>query len=126
MIIEYLTRLRMEAVNDSSWILMQPFVVTIDNDLITVPENFTTDLASVPRVPVAYMLVGGRGTYAAVIHDYLYATGQYSRAFADEVFLNALKKDGVGFFLRRMMYVGVRVGGVGRFNKQVTLEQGGV
>lgn len=123
--IEYLAKLRMEAVSDSTWILVQPFVVTIDNDIITVPENFMTDLASVPRVPVAYMLVGGRGTYAAVLHDYNYATGRFPRAKADEIFLECLKKDGVGFFLRRMMYAGVRLGGGFRYNP-IPLEQGGV
>lgn len=39
---------------------------------IYVPTGFTTDLASMPRIPFLYAMLGGLGNYAAVLHDYLY------------------------------------------------------
>ena len=43
-----------------------------DLGLITVPEGYTTNFASVPRIPIIFDLVGGYGHAAAVLHDYLY------------------------------------------------------
>ena len=40
--------------------------------LIVVPEGFITDFASVPRVPIAYLVAGGLGNSAACLHDFLY------------------------------------------------------
>lgn len=40
--------------------------------LIIVPEGFITDFASVPRVPIAYLITGGLGNSAATLHDFLY------------------------------------------------------
>src|SRR6185436_10791157 len=42
-------------------------------DLLTIPVGFETDLASVPRVPIAWLLAGGVANGPAVVHDYLYA-----------------------------------------------------
>jgi hypothetical protein len=62
---------------------------------ITVPEGFVTDKASVPRVPIAYWLVGARGDGPAVIHDWLTQTQQHcgvkvSRLTTDAVYHEAL------------------------------------
>lgn len=40
--------------------------------IIIVPEGFITDLASIPRIPILYALLGGLGNAAAVVHDFLY------------------------------------------------------
>lgn len=39
---------------------------------IVVPEGFITDFASVPRMPIIYLLFGGCGDKEAVLHDWLY------------------------------------------------------
>lgn len=59
-------------------------------DLITVPEGFVTDLASVPRVPIAWLLAGGCANGPAVLHDFLYAHKWPSKALADAVFYEAM------------------------------------
>jgi hypothetical protein len=62
-------------------------------DLLTIPVGLETDLASVPRVPVAWLLAGGRANGPAVVHDYLYAMKWPSKALADSVFLEAMGVD---------------------------------
>lgn len=79
--------------------------------IIVVPEGFMTDLASVPRIPAAYLLFGDRGQKAAVIHDWLYSTRAYERRVCDNIFLEALALSGYNWFTRNMMYLGVRAGG---------------
>lgn len=59
--------------------------------LVVVPRGFVTDFASVPRVPGAYWLVGGRAKWEATIHDYLYRELHLGRKVADEVFLEAMR-----------------------------------
>lgn len=54
------------------WQLLAPLVyVTKNGDVITIPQNFQTDLASVPRVFWAILPPFGRYSKAAVLHDYL-------------------------------------------------------
>ena len=62
---------------------------------VVVPKGFTTDKASVPRLPFVYWTVGARGDGPAVVHDWLYQ-GKYhggvkvTRRTADAVFYEAL------------------------------------
>lgn len=84
---------------------------------IRVPKGFRTDFASVPRLPLAYMLTGGKGSRAAVVHDYLYSGGiKVSRAQADKVLREALQASGYGWFTVALMYAGVRLGGAPHFD----------
>ena len=61
---------------------------------ITVPKGFVTDTASVPRLPFAYWLFGGRGNAPAVTHDWLYRNDLIPRLESDKVFCEALKASG--------------------------------
>lgn len=83
---------------------------------VEAPAGFHTDYASVPRLPFAYLVVGGKGRKAAVIHDFLYSGGMVygmpvRRDEADAVFAEALKATGYGPLVVNLMYAGVRVGG---------------
>ena len=51
------------------------------------------------------------GRKAAVLHDSRYCIKQGSRKDADDLFLEALERCGVGFLRRWAMYAGVRAGG---------------
>lgn len=82
--------------------------------LVLVPAGFVTDFASVPRLPLAYLLFGNVAREAAVVHDYLYHTGACSRALADKVFAEASEACGVAAWRRGPMWLGVRLfGGFG-------------
>jgi hypothetical protein len=84
--------------------------------LIVVPEGFLTDFASVPRLPLAYLTMGGRGKRAAVIHDWMYQCApRWSRDLCDEVFAEALRASGYTAPVVWAMYQGVRVGGQSRY-----------
>ena len=78
---------------------------------IVVPEGFRTDFASVPRVPLLYLLFGNTAHEAAVIHDYLYRYAIVPRRTADRVFREAMNASGVWAWRRYPMYMGVRMFG---------------
>lgn len=90
---------------------------------INVPGGFHTDLASVPRLPVVYLMVGGRGDEAAVIHDFLYTEQPCTRKQADEVFYEALLTMGVPRWQAWMMWCGVRAGGGSHWKARPTKDQ---
>lgn len=113
--VTFLTIPRLDVDGKDAWVLVDPFDVRIDDDYltpptyITIPAGFKTDLASVPRLPGAYLLFGGRARRSAILHDYLYSM-QYPRAWADQVFRVAAENE-TGAFVRWMMWAGVRVFG---------------
>lgn len=100
------------------------FYVTQDKkEVITVPEGFETDFASVPLIARWLIPKSGKHNQAAVLHDFLYQnlkedwknwTGKkYTRKDCDEIFLEAMKILGVNFLKRWTMYRAVRrFGGV--------------
>lgn len=79
--------------------------------IISVPPGFHTDLASVPRLPVVYLLAGGTGDEAAVVHDFLYTEQLCTRKQADAVLYEALLAMGAPKWRSWMMWAGVRAGG---------------
>lgn len=84
---------------------------------ITVPEGFDTDFASVPRLPVVYVLYANRGRRAAVVHDFLYRNGMFERSTCDAIFREALRAGGENFFVSWAMWAGVRLGGVFHYKR---------
>ena len=97
-----------------TWMLDAPLIYfsEIIGGKITVPEGFSTDFASVPRVPFVYLLYANRGRKAAVVHDYLYRTGSAVRSVCDAVFREALIADGESLPVAWAMWAGVRIGGI--------------
>lgn len=118
---------------DGIWELVQPLAfhsVLLDGKIVA-PKSFRTDFASVPRLPLAYLLVGGKGKKAAVIHDFLYSGGMVygmpvSRQEADAVFAEALKATGYGPLVVNLMYAGVRLGGWWSFKEPNLAQPEGV
>ena len=81
--------------------------------VIVVPAEFITDGASVPRLPLVWLIAGGRGTRAAVIHDWNYQRG-YDRELADALFYESLRADPIGganALQAWEMWLAVRAGG---------------
>jgi len=81
---------------------------------VLVPLGFETDFASVPRVLWSVLPPWGRYSPAAVVHDWLYFNRQNifaKRKCADKVFYWLMKKFRVPWWKRRVMYLGVRIGG---------------
>lgn len=78
---------------------------------VTVPKGFVTDFASIPRVFWSALRPDGEYTWAAVIHDYLYATQTTSRAEADNAFKQVMKEFEIDDKTITIIYKAVRLGG---------------
>lgn len=122
------TSLDVRKVDDDSgrnWLLLSPFIVLVVIDsveyLIRVPDGFITDFASVPRIPLAFMLFGGIGDYGACVHDYLYRNGLFTREICDAIYKEILLHvDKTSEFRALAMHRGVRLGGASSY-KGVTV-----
>lgn len=96
------------------WRVVQPFVYQSDvlGKTITVEPGFLTDFASVPRVPVLYLLFGDTSHRAAVLHDWLYHHHEVcDEATANLVLLEAAKVARIPAWRRLGIYLGVKIGG---------------
>lgn len=91
--------------------------VEYSEDFIDVPENFTTDFASIPRIFWTILPPDGEYTQAAVLHDYLYRTHKRSREQADKIFLEAMTVLEVPEWKRNVMFWAVRTFGEGPYEK---------
>lgn len=113
--VEFHSELDCRAVADDEWRLLSPFRAKVfhsdgTEEWLIAHEGFVWDGASVPRIPGAYMLFGGRARRSALLHDWLYRIGR-SRDFADAVFLAAMKAEHESLFTRAFMWTGVRMFG---------------
>ena len=90
-------------------------------DILTVPVGFLTNGASIPRL--FWSIVPPTGTkknrvfQPAILHDYLYETGEVSRKDADKIFLEAMKAMKVNWFIRYIFYWCVRLFARSHYNK---------
>lgn len=96
-------------------------------DIITVPEGFITDFASVPWPASMFIPLSGRHNMAAVVHDFIYSLlGEMSipynfkkrtRKECDLIFLEALRASGCNEIKSQIMYRAVRIGAWISWNK---------
>lgn len=95
--------------------------VIIDDKKYTVPKDFETDLASVPRLLWPIFAPQYSGFVApAILHDYLYrCPNDITRQFADEVLYSALITENVTAFTASKFYLGVRLFGASHFEHGV-------
>lgn len=108
----FVTPLRAEK-SGPHWTILQPLIYESDvaQRVFIVPEGFVTDFASVPRLPLAFLLTGDQAHEAAVIHDYIYAHKLLTRSQADAVFKEAMGVSGEPGWRAWLMWAGVRLGG---------------
>lgn len=101
----------LEWLSDYWWRTVQPLVYERADETITVPEQFMTDLATIPRIFWAILPPSGKYAKAAILHDYLYTKKDRSRAACDEIFHEAMGALGVAKWKRSVMYWAVRAFG---------------
>lgn len=109
--------LELEYMDGHNWKVTADFYYDTDVPLVSghrvsVPAGFVTDFASIPKF--LWNLLPPVGSYgkAAVIHDRLYRTPSLAtRAQADRVLLEAMTFLGTAWYVRYVIYAGVRVGG---------------
>ncbi|RFP32406.1 DUF1353 domain-containing protein [Duganella sp. BJB476] len=112
----FLTKLQLEVADntdDGKWVLTAALIYQSDvaGRTFVVPRGFQTDLASVPRLPVIFLLTGDTSNQAAAVHDYLYSSHEVTREMADAVLREASEVTGVPAWRRWLMWAGVRAGG---------------
>lgn len=124
MIVEYKTFLdvRFWANTDKGqhWQVLNPFIFTVDGAEYTVPVEFWTDFASIPRIVWNIIDPYALG-YGPVPHDFGYFTGIGTQEYWDRVFLTCMEKDKIPTWKRQSAYLAVRnFGGVvyNRYRKE--------
>lgn len=122
----FLTTLITESIDDNAaggrgfWRVTTPFRYRSDilGLIITIEPGFITDWASVPRIPIAYWLLGDRNHKASIIHDWLYHHHEIcDEQTANKVFLEACKLAGGGSFSSLAVYLGVKFFGGSSWEK---------
>lgn len=105
--------LKVNILQEDLFILLEDVEVEALGYKIKVKAGFDFDGASIPRA--LWSVVGnpltGKYKVAALVHDGLYASEVLPRTVADQVFLELMKKEGVGYAKRYAMYWAVRAGG---------------
>lgn len=90
-----------------------------EGNVVSIPEGFVTDYASIPLAGTAIFPSDGSYAAPAIIHDYLYATGtagdERGRKFADDMFYSAMQRYGVNPLDAKFMYFFVRKLGAGGY-----------
>ena len=77
-------------------------------DSIIVPDDFQTDLASIPPfVPEWLIQRNGKHRKAAIVHDFLCRLEGFPRRLADRIFLEAMAVSGEARWRRVAMYSAV-------------------
>lgn len=104
--------------DDGEWQLTAALVYQSDvaDQTFIVPRGFRTDLASVPRLPIIFLLTGDSSSEAAVVHDMLYTDKPVPRRVADAVLREASAVTGVPWWRRNLMWAGVRLFGWSHWN----------
>ena len=118
----FLSKLEMENLDgkdDGEWKLIAPLVYSssVAGWIFKVPAGFVTDLASIPRLPLVYWLMGGKANESSVVHDWLYSSKQVSRYMADCVLVEASAVIGVSWWRRVLLFAGVRLFGASHYGK---------
>lgn len=115
----FLGRFIVELIQDDEsglWEHQQPFgFEDKDGNEYWVPIGHRTDFCSVPRVPLAYEMLGNRARKAGSIHDDLYGRGIVSRERADELLREMLVMDGIGPCEAEQFYLAVRLFGASHY-----------
>jgi hypothetical protein len=104
--------LELRAHRPGEWVVIRPIQYKSRERIIySIPVGFITDLASIPAILLPVFDRNGASRKAAVLHDYRYCVKRGLRKDADDLFLEALERSGVGFLRRWALYAGVRAGG---------------
>lgn len=79
-------------INDTWAMLKEPVIFDSDwfGDTFETPAGFVTDFASIPRIPILYDWLGGRGKRAATNHDDGYARQEEPKRRVDLRFFEGL------------------------------------
>lgn len=106
----FLTKLEIEPYNGPLWRLTNPLMYEFPDGtaLFTIPEGFICDLESTPWYMRWYLPEDTKRHQAAVVHDWLYTTHEYSKDMADKIFKWILLDIGISEDIAHKMYLAVK------------------
>lgn len=107
-----------EVISDDLCMLREDFILKYWDYTFIIPAGFSTDFASVPRLPIVYRLFANKAKKSAIYHDFAYSTQLFSREECDKAFLCAMREEKLPDWICQAMYLGVRLGGASHYNKQ--------
>jgi hypothetical protein len=85
---------------------------------VIVLKDYISDGYSLPSVLLQFFQPKNpRWLLPSLVHDWLYDTGMVDRGVADRILLEQMRAAGVAKWQRLIVFVGVRIGGGGGFNK---------
>lgn len=118
------TELCLRVIGEQAYELIEPLVYNNGRFILKVKPKFDFDGASIPKA--LWGIIGSpmTGGYqrSACLHDALYASEYFDRKQCDDLFLEAMESDGVGYFKRYAMYWAVRAAGWIVWNKHTKSE----
>lgn len=116
---EFLTSVCIKPYHGYHYLTCQKIRFVVNNSEYEIPENFETDLASIPRIvwpiisPAHSSLIR-----PAIVHDWFYRkTCDFTRYETDLIFYHMLKNDGVSTIRASIMYYAVRWFGWNYYNE---------
>lgn len=110
---KFTTKLSLDVIGDQAYEVTKPLVWEDSKLVIQVNPGFDFDGASIPKAfwsAIGSPMTGGYQR-AGCLHDALYASEYFPRDMCDQLFLDAMKSDGVGYAKRYAMYWAVRGAG---------------
>ena len=118
------TELCLKVIGKQAYELIEPLVYNNGRFILKVKPKFDFDGASIPKA--LWGIIGSpmTGGYqrSACLHDALYASEYFDRKQCDDLFLEAMESDGVGYFKRYAMYWAVIAAGWIVWNKHTKSE----
>lgn len=118
---QFTTNFKGELIGKNLWKNLEQFEYHVGDypseEIITVPVDYVTNFASVPRIFWAIISPIDNHAKAAVVHDYLYDSGRYTRKRSDEIFLEALNVLDVKTWKKHCLFYGVRLFSWYRWNQ---------
>jgi len=112
---KFTTNFKGELIGKNLWKNLEKFEYHIgsypSDEVITVPIGFPTDFASTPRIIWPFISPVDRHAKAAIIHDYCYYYGLYTRKISDKIYREALRVLNINPIQVWLMYKFVRLCG---------------
>ena len=111
----FTTELKIDYIDGKTWRVAEEFSYCVGAKdsgwLLTVPKGSATDFASIPSIIKGLIPTSWKYSKASVLHDYLYRSGNKSKAISDAIFLEAMLASGLNKFGAYAMFFAVSIFG---------------
>ena len=116
---DFLTETCIKPLIDYRYLTCDRIYFTVDNKGFSIPANFETDLASIPKIAWLVMAPSHSSLIRpAIVHDWFYRKScAFNRKQSDLIFYHMLRNDGISKTTASIMYYTVRWFGWNFYNE---------